>query len=73
LVTFAKYIGQEFGRKGITAKIASPEPIKTDQNAHFPAEMKQEEYELIEAIDNNYLVMANNLTSALNHKNDNCN
>jgi len=51
LVTFAKCIAQKFGRKGITAKIASPELIKTDQNAHFPAEMKQEEYQLIEGTD----------------------
>jgi 3-oxoacyl-[acyl-carrier protein] reductase len=42
LVTFAKYIAQEFGRKGITANIVSPGLIETDQNAHFPAEIKQE-------------------------------
>jgi 3-oxoacyl-[acyl-carrier protein] reductase len=41
LVTFAKYIAQEFGRKGITANIVSPGLIETDQNAHFPAEIKQ--------------------------------
>jgi 3-oxoacyl-[acyl-carrier protein] reductase len=42
LVTFAKYIAQEFGRKGITANIVSPGLIETDQNAHFPAEIKQQ-------------------------------
>jgi 3-oxoacyl-[acyl-carrier protein] reductase len=41
-VTFAKYIAQEFGRKGITANIVSPGLIETDQNAHFPAEIKQQ-------------------------------
>jgi 3-oxoacyl-[acyl-carrier protein] reductase len=41
LVTFAKYIAQEFGRKGITANIVSPGLIETDQNVHFPAEIKQ--------------------------------
>jgi len=52
LVTFARYIAQKFGRKGITAKIASAELIKTDQKPHFLAGMKQEEYELIEGTDN---------------------
>jgi 3-oxoacyl-[acyl-carrier protein] reductase len=42
LVAFAKYIAQEFGRKGITANIVSPGLIETDQNAHFPAEIKQQ-------------------------------
>jgi 3-oxoacyl-[acyl-carrier protein] reductase len=42
LVTFAKYIAQEFGRKGITANIVSPGLIETDQNVHFPAEIKQQ-------------------------------
>jgi 3-oxoacyl-[acyl-carrier protein] reductase len=42
LVAFAKYIAQEFGRKGITANIESPGLIETDQNAHFPAEIKQQ-------------------------------
>jgi 3-oxoacyl-[acyl-carrier protein] reductase len=42
LVTFAKYIAQEFGRKGITANIVSPGLIETDQNAHFLAEIKQQ-------------------------------
>jgi 3-oxoacyl-[acyl-carrier protein] reductase len=41
LVTFAKYIAQEFGRKGITANIVSPGLVDTDQNAPFPAEIKQ--------------------------------
>jgi 3-oxoacyl-[acyl-carrier protein] reductase len=40
-VTFAKYIAQEFGRKRITANIVSPGLIETDQNAHFPADIKQ--------------------------------
>ena len=39
LVAFAKYIAQEFGRKGITANIVSPGLIETDQYAHFPVEM----------------------------------
>src|SRR5919197_134098 len=39
LVTFAKYIAQEFGRKGITANIVSPGLIETDQNAHFPEDI----------------------------------
>ena len=42
LVAFAKYIAQEFGRKGITANIVSPGLVETDQNAHFPAEIKQQ-------------------------------
>jgi 3-oxoacyl-[acyl-carrier protein] reductase len=42
LVAFAKYIAQEFGRKGITANIVSPGLIETDQNAHFPAEIKEQ-------------------------------
>ena len=42
LVAFAKYIAQEFGRKGITANIVSPGLIETDQNAHFPTEIKQQ-------------------------------
>jgi 3-oxoacyl-[acyl-carrier protein] reductase len=42
LVTFAKYIAQEFGRKGITANIVSPGLIETDQNTHFPVEIKQQ-------------------------------
>jgi 3-oxoacyl-[acyl-carrier protein] reductase len=42
LVTFAKYIAQEFGTKVITANIVSPGLIETDQNAHFPAEIKQQ-------------------------------
>jgi 3-oxoacyl-[acyl-carrier protein] reductase len=41
LVSFAKYIAQEFGRKGITANIVSPGLVETDQNVHFPAEIKQ--------------------------------
>ena len=42
LVTFAKYIAQEFGRKGITANIVSPGLTETDQNVHMPVEMKQQ-------------------------------
>jgi 3-oxoacyl-[acyl-carrier protein] reductase len=42
LVAFAKYIAQEFGRKGITANIVSPGLIETDQNAHFSTEIKQQ-------------------------------
>jgi 3-oxoacyl-[acyl-carrier protein] reductase len=41
-VTFTKYIAQEFGRKGITANIVSPGLVEMDQNAHFPAEIKQQ-------------------------------
>jgi 3-oxoacyl-[acyl-carrier protein] reductase len=47
LVTFAKYIAQEFGRKGITANIVSPGLTETDQNAHFPLEIKQQYASLI--------------------------
>ena len=50
LVAFAKYIAQEFGRKGITANIVSPGLIETDQNAHFPAEIKQQ-YASLTTID----------------------
>lgn len=35
LVTFAKYIAQEFGRKGITANIVSPGLIETDQKLSY--------------------------------------
>jgi hypothetical protein len=46
-------MAQKFGRKRITAKIASPELIKTDQKPHhFPAGMKRDEYDLIEGTDN---------------------
>jgi NAD(P)-dependent dehydrogenase (short-subunit alcohol dehydrogenase family) len=37
LVTFAKYISQEFGRKGTTANMVSPGLTEIYQSAHFPA------------------------------------
>lgn len=42
LVTFAKYIAREFGRKGITANVVSPGLTETDQNVHMPMEMKDQ-------------------------------
>jgi 3-oxoacyl-[acyl-carrier protein] reductase len=41
LVAFAKYIAQEYGKMGITSNIVSPGLIETDQNKHFPLEIKQ--------------------------------
>jgi 3-oxoacyl-[acyl-carrier protein] reductase len=42
LVAFAKYIAQEYGKMGITSNIVSPGLIETDQNKHFPLEIKQQ-------------------------------
>lgn len=42
LVTFSRYIAQEFGRHGITANILAPGLTETDANAYAPQEVKQQ-------------------------------
>lgn len=42
LVTFSRYIAQEFGREGITANVVAPGLTETDANVYMPQEAKQQ-------------------------------
>jgi 3-oxoacyl-[acyl-carrier protein] reductase len=42
LVTFSRYIAQEFGRQGITANVVAPGLTETDANVYMPQEAKQQ-------------------------------
>jgi 3-oxoacyl-[acyl-carrier protein] reductase len=42
LVTFSRYIAQEFGREGITANVVAPGLTETDANRYMPQEAKQQ-------------------------------
>ncbi|MDQ3968118.1 MAG: SDR family oxidoreductase, partial [Thermoproteota archaeon] len=42
LVTFSRYIAQEFGRDGITANVIAPALTETDANAYMLQEAKQQ-------------------------------
>jgi 3-oxoacyl-[acyl-carrier protein] reductase len=42
LVTFSRYIAQEFGRDGITANVVAPGLTETDANRYMPQEAKQQ-------------------------------
>ena len=42
LVTFSRYIAQEFGREGITSNVVAPGLTETDANVNMPQEAKQQ-------------------------------
>jgi 3-oxoacyl-[acyl-carrier protein] reductase len=42
LVTFSRYLAQEFGKQGITSNILAPGLTETDANAYVPQEVKQQ-------------------------------
>src|ERR671910_1876107 len=42
LVTFSRYIAQEFGREGITANVVAPGLTETDANVYMPQQAKQQ-------------------------------
>jgi 3-oxoacyl-[acyl-carrier protein] reductase len=42
LVTFSRYLAQEFGKQGITSNVLAPGLTETDANAYMPQEAKQQ-------------------------------
>jgi 3-oxoacyl-[acyl-carrier protein] reductase len=42
LITFSRYIAQEFGREGIRANVVAPGLTETDANVYMPQEAKQQ-------------------------------